>query len=492
MNHTETYEGNKQILLLSTLGFFVSVMVWFNMAPFNSTIMEQLGLTKDEIGVLMVVNLALAIPGRIFMGRLVDQYGPRKVFSVLLIVMSIPCFVFAIGTTYWQLLISRLILGTIGASFVVGIRMISEWFPQKHTGFAQGIYAGWGNFGSALAAFTLPTVALAFGGENGWRYAIALTGLIALVYGFIYYKKAQDTPSWKKFERSKSSNGMEATSFSDLILLMLTSLPIYGGLGVLVWSLQNTAVLNVNIAIVIYGILATLYIRNMMKLWKRNREYLKTNIPKSEIYSMKQVSILSFAYFSTFGAELAVISMLPMFFQDTFTLSAVGAGVIASSFAFTNLVARPAGGWLSDKFGRRKTLMTLLFLLSILYFAMSTLSGSWPIALAVVLTMGCSMIGQAASGSVFSMVSFIKRSRTGQIAGMVGAYGNIGSVCFLATLNLFYPSVFFVVIGLCALVCFISSFFIIEPKMDGDTQVSTKKLARKAKLQYPTGLNQKV
>ena len=39
---------------------------------------------------------------------------------------------------------------------------------------AEGIYGGWGNFGSAAAAMSLPTVALLFGGDNGWRYAVAL------------------------------------------------------------------------------------------------------------------------------------------------------------------------------------------------------------------------------------------------------------------------------------------------------------------------------
>ncbi|WP_138420787.1 NarK family nitrate/nitrite MFS transporter [Aquibacillus sediminis] len=480
MNEVENYQGNKQILMLSTIAFFVSVMVWFNMAPFNSTIMEQLAITEDQMGVLMIVNLALAIPGRIAMGRLVDRYGPRKVFTLLLVVLSIPCFIFALGTTYWQLLISRLFLGTIGASFVIGIRMVSEWFPASQSGFAQGIYAGWGNFGSAFAAFTLPTLALLFGGEHGWRYAIALTGVIALVYALIYYRNAKDTPDWKTFQRSKSTGGLDATSLSDLILLMLTSFPIYGGLGVLVWSLQSTSVLPINFAIIIYCALALLYIVNMGKMWKRNRDYLKTDIPKNEKYSMKQVSILSFAYFTTFGAELAVISMLPMFFQSTFTLGAVAAGMIASSFAFTNLVARPAGGWLSDKFGRKKMLVSLLLILSILYLCMSFLSESWPIILAVVLTMSCSMIGQAASGSVFSMVSFVKKNRTGQIAGMVGAYGNIGSVCFLAILNLFYPTIFFIAIGIGAFLCCIaSSFFIQEPDVKVKERTSIKKPSTK-------------
>ena len=43
-----------------------------------------------------------------------------------------------------------------GFGFVIGIRLVSEWFPANELGTAEGIYGGWGNFGSAVAAFTLP------------------------------------------------------------------------------------------------------------------------------------------------------------------------------------------------------------------------------------------------------------------------------------------------------------------------------------------------
>jgi NNP family nitrate/nitrite transporter-like MFS transporter len=48
--------------------------------------------------------------------------------------------------------------------------MISEWFPAKQTGTAQGIYGGWGNFGSAGAAFCLPFIASSFSDVNGWTF----------------------------------------------------------------------------------------------------------------------------------------------------------------------------------------------------------------------------------------------------------------------------------------------------------------------------------
>ena len=49
--------------------------------------------------------------------------------------------------------------GLIGAGFVVGIRMVSEWFAPADLGTAEGVYGGWGNFGASAAAFGLPALA---------------------------------------------------------------------------------------------------------------------------------------------------------------------------------------------------------------------------------------------------------------------------------------------------------------------------------------------
>lgn len=54
---------------------------------------------------------------------------------------------------------------------------------------------------------------------------------------------------------------------------------------------------------------------------------------------------------------------------------------------------------------------------------------------------------------------------TGQIAGMVGAYGNVGGLIFLTVLSLVSPQTFFIVIGsVAAIVLVLMIFFLDEPK----------------------------
>ncbi|MDX8044817.1 NarK family nitrate/nitrite MFS transporter [Gracilibacillus sp. S3-1-1] len=458
------YQGNIRTLGFTTLAFFITFVVWFNMAPFMTTLKSQFGLSNDEVALLAVANVTLTIPARVLIGMLVDKLGPRKVYSTLLIILSIPCFTFALSSSFTQLMISRIFLALIGAGFVIGIRLVSEWFSEKNVGFAEGVYGGWGNFGSAVASMTLPALALLFGGENGWRYAVAITGLISLVYGFLFLRLVKDTPDGVSYKKPKKSGALEVTSYRDLIGLMLMSLPVFGILIFQSYRLWNLHFISSYVLALIVVTLLGLLVYNLLKIWNVNKDHLKKGVPEQDKYKFKQVAILNFAYFCTFGSELAVVSMLPQFFEETFSLGVAQAGLIAGSFAFMNLMSRPSGGWFSDKFGRKKTLMIFIAGLAVGYIGMALIGSAWPVWVAVIVTMCCSFFVQAGEGAVYAMVPLIKKPVTGQISGMVGAYGNIGSVIFLTILTMVNPSLFFILIGASAVICFCCMFFLDEPE----------------------------
>lgn len=56
--------------------------------------------------------------------------------------------------------------------------------------------------------------------------------------------------------------------------------------------------------------------------------------------------------------------------------------------------------------------------------------------------MACSFFVQAGEGAVFAIVPLVKRRMTGQVAGMAGAYGNVGAVTFLTVFSFVSPQVF--------------------------------------------------
>jgi NNP family nitrate/nitrite transporter-like MFS transporter len=314
---------------------------------------------------------------------------------------------------------------------------------------------------------SLPTLALMYGGDNGWRYALATTGVMVGLYSFVYFRLARNTPKGSTYFKPKKSGGLEVTSKFDLYFYLLMNIPMYLALAVLVWKLSPTGVnlLSNTASTTIWVLLVVLFIFQTSQIWKVNKEHLDAGVPELDKYKFKQVAILDCSYFVTFGSELAVVSMLPLFFLETFEgLDPVTAGLLGSGFAFMNLVARPTGGWFSDKLGRRKALMILIAGLSVGYFVLAQVDSQWWVPAAVAATMCCSFFVQAGEGAVFAVVPLIKRRMTGQIAGMAGAYGNVGAVTYLTVLSFVDYSTFFMVIGLSAMLVFFVAMLMDEPR----------------------------
>ena len=323
-----------------------------------------------------------------------------------------------------------------------------------------------------------------------WRAAIAGSGIIAALYGVFYYFNVADTPPGKVYVKPKSARGIEVTTVRDFWFLMVMNIPLTAILMVLVWRLQKVAFLSTGAMYIGWIALLGLYAFQSYNCWVVNKDLLsgRKQYTAEDRYRFKQVAILELTYIVNFGSELAVVTMLPAFFEGTFSLPKAIAGMIAASYAFMNLASRPGGGIISDSVGSRKWTMTvLLFGMGIGYLLFGMVNSSWPLIGAVLLVMLCSFFVQAAEGATFALVPLVKPRITGQVAGNVGAYGNVGAIAYLTILLLltqaFVPAgegvdpalvaagtaranaAFFQVLGVAGLiVAFLCAFFLDEPK----------------------------
>jgi NNP family nitrate/nitrite transporter-like MFS transporter len=506
---TKATQGRYKVLHLTWFAFFLTFVVWFNFPPFATTIGQDFDLSPAQLGTIGLCNVALTVPARIIIGMLLDKYGPRLTYSLLLIYAAIPCLIFATAQDFNQLVIGRLLMGIVGAGFVIGIRMTAEWFPPKEVGTAEGIYGGWGNFGSAFSAFTMVLFGLALAFIPGafqfpeneafrvllfppfqtdilnWRAAIAGSGIIAALYGCFYYFNVSDTPPGRTYQRPSSARGIEVTSVRDFWFLMAMNVPLTAILMVLAWRLQRINFLTTGGMWLAIILLFGLYLFQAYNCWSVNKDLLagRKRYAPEDRYKFKQVAILELTYIVNFGSELAVVTMLPAFFEGTFGLDKATAGTIAACYAFMNLMSRPGGGIISDRLGSRKWTMIILTAgMGIGYMMMSQVNSNWWLPAAVILTMACSFFVQSSEGATFAIVPLVKRRITGQIAGNVGAYGNVGAVAYLTIRLLFVDAStaasadgaanmaavnaqFFQVLGIAGLiVAFLCVFFLEEPQ----------------------------
>ena len=277
LNLLDFSRSNIRLLHLTWFAFFLTFVVWFSHAPLRPVIMEAFNMNMAQWKALLILNVALTIPARIAIGIAVDKFGPRIVYSALLLIAGLLCLAFACAQTYEQLAAIRFAMGFVGAGFVIGIRLVGEWFPARQVGLAEGVYGGWGNFGSAAAAFTLPTIAaLIFGGDDGWRYAIASVGAVAFVYGIFFYWRARNTPKGSTYFKPKKSGGLEVSNKKDFYFYLAMNIPMYAILAVLAWKLSPAGVglLSDTAVNIIYVGLTALCVFQFSQIYKVNKDML--------------------------------------------------------------------------------------------------------------------------------------------------------------------------------------------------------------------------
>ncbi len=355
--------------------FFLCFFAWFGIAPLMAVVRDELGLTKEQIGWSIIGAVSATVFARILIGWLCDHYGPRRTYTGLLIFGSLPVMGIAFAQDYTTFLIFRILIGIIGASFVITQYHTTNMFASNVVGQANATSAGWGNLGGGVTQFAMPVifsifvVGFGFSEAFGWRASMVVAGAVIFFTGIIYYVFTRDAPDG---------------DYKDLRAK---------------------------------GLLA-------------DRKYTIGNF----FSALKdyRVWLLFFIYAACFGIELTINGTAALYFFDYFGLNLVTAGLVAAAFGLMNIFARTLGGIFGDNFasiwglrGRAIWLFIVLFLEGLALMLFSQMNVLW---LAIPTLIIFSLFTQMAEGATFSVVPFISKKSLGAVAGVVGAGGNVGAV----------------------------------------------------------------
>jgi len=173
-------EGQGRALWMSTIAFTVCFAVWTIFAIIGVQIKQELGLNETQFGLLVGTPILTGSLVRIFLGIWTDQYGGRRVYTVVMLAAAVATFLLTYAHTYPQILVAALGVGVAGGSFAVGIAYVSRWYPAQKQGTALGIF-GAGNVGAAVTKFCAPFVLVAYGWQvtaQVWAVGIAIMAII--------------------------------------------------------------------------------------------------------------------------------------------------------------------------------------------------------------------------------------------------------------------------------------------------------------------------
>jgi NNP family nitrate/nitrite transporter-like MFS transporter len=136
--------------------------------------------------------------------------------------------------------------------------------------------------------------------------------------------------------------------------------------------------------------------------------------------------VLSLFYFLTFGGFVAISNYLPTLTQEWFKLSPSDAGLRAAGFTVLATLARPVGGWLSDKLGGKTVLIGVFILGPIGALLLAGLASNPGIELATAVFLLTAAGLGLGNGAIFKLVAQYFPKNTGLVTGIAGCAGGLG------------------------------------------------------------------
>jgi MFS transporter, NNP family, nitrate/nitrite transporter len=133
---------------------------------------------------------------------------------------------------------------------------------------------------------------------------------------------------------------------------------------------------------------------------------------------------LAALYALTFGGFVAFGVYLPTYLRTAYELSPADAGARAAGFIVVATIARPVGGWLSDRIGAPKVLAVSL---GVVAAGAALVAFTLPLVLATVPFLAIAAALGLGNGAVFALVGRgVPADRVGAVTGFVGAAGGLG------------------------------------------------------------------
>ncbi|MEF8780533.1 MAG: MFS transporter [Haloferacaceae archaeon] len=197
------------LLGLASTGYFLFMFSWFSLAAYLVPIIEELGLSSTQAGVVTGAVQLSYVPLALVSGLVIDRLGSRSSLGAGLFVIGVAHLLRGFSTDFATVLGPTLLLGVGGTAVTFGLpKLVSDLFPADRAGTMSSVYTVGATLGSATVfAVARPLVDPLVG---GWRPFFLYTG--AFVMGFAVAWSLASRYLWRRVELF--SEGSDDRSFS--------------------------------------------------------------------------------------------------------------------------------------------------------------------------------------------------------------------------------------------------------------------------------------
>jgi MFS family permease len=200
------------------LGYFMSYLFRAVNAVVATDLVRDLGLTASELGLLTSAYLLAFALWQLPLGILLDQYGPRRVQTVLLLVAALGAVLFALGQNALYLTIARGLIGVgVAGGLMSGFKAVVLWVPEPRRALANSYVMSLGAIG--LLVSTVPTELAVV--EIGWRGVFLVLAAVTALVALSIFLIVPERPGTQSPDSLRSQIGIIGGIYSDRAFLAL-------------------------------------------------------------------------------------------------------------------------------------------------------------------------------------------------------------------------------------------------------------------------------
>lgn len=222
--------------------------------------------------------------------------------------------------------------------------------------------------------------------------------------------------SWFAPERRGTALGIFGMGTAGTAVAAFSTVPIVDAFG------RSAPFVLVAVVLAVYAVVARVVLRDRTERQAASGSLLARTWETMKIPATGQLSLV---YALGFGGFVAFSVYLPTYLVNAYDLSRTDAAVRTAGFVVLAVVARPIGGWLSDKFHPAPVLVVNFVVTGLAALLAAAELELLPAGTVAFLAMAA-MLGSA-SGATFALVARVAPAdKVGSVTGIVGAAGGLG------------------------------------------------------------------
>ncbi len=357
------------------MGYAIFYLVRNNLSTVAKDIQGALQYDYNMIGNILAISAIAYGLGKFLMGSLSDRSNPRKFMATGLLLTAICNFAFGNVENYTIHLLLWALNGFIqGMGWPPCGRSIGHWFSMRERGSYFAIWNVAHNIGGGLAGILAATAAAHY----GWQAAFFFPGVIAMIGSIYLYWRLRDTPQ---------SVGLPSVE-----------------------EYRND------------------YPEGELQHGLHEKELSTKELFIDNILKNKYLWIVAAANFFVYIVRYSMLDWGPTYLREVKGATLAGGGIAILIIEFGGIPSTLLMGWLSDKVGGRRGMISLLCMIPI-FFAFAGIYLNPPGNLWLDMTF-LAIIGFFIYPPVMLLgvygLDLTSKKAVGTAAGFIGLFGYVG------------------------------------------------------------------